>query len=139
MGLELITDPEKSVRLDRWLSAARFYKTRTQAAKACDGRKVKVNGTTAKSHKAVHIGDEIVVHHHDRYRTLTVRALADRGIPPSMAREMYAEKEAPPRSPEEEEMIAFYRRMEKKNRPKYKGRPTKKARRKLLQVRKRAL
>jgi ribosome-associated heat shock protein Hsp15 len=137
MGLKLITDPEKSVRLDRWLSAARFYKTRTQAAKACEGRKVKVNGSTAKSHKAVHIGDEIVVHHRGRYRTLTVNALADRGIPPVMAREMYSEREAPPRTPEEEEMIALYRQMEKKQRLKYKGRPTKKERRKLLQIRRR--
>ena len=71
--------PIDEVRLDRWLMAARFYKTRSQAAKACEGRKVKVNGNTAKSHKIIRIDDEIILHHHDRYRTIKILNLADLG------------------------------------------------------------
>ena len=85
-------EPLETVRLDRWLMAARFYKTRTQAAKACEGRKVKVNGSAAKPHKFLHVGDELTIHHRGRYRNVEVLALAQRGLPPIEARKLYHEE-----------------------------------------------
>jgi len=121
--------PLEEVRLDRWLMAARFYKTRSQAAKACDGRKVKVNGQTAKSHKIIRKGDSIVIHHRDRYRDIRVLDLADRGLPPTVARELYHEKEKTRLTEDDLELMRMMRTLERRNKPKYKGRPTKKQRR----------
>jgi ribosome-associated heat shock protein Hsp15 len=123
--------PPEEVRLDRWLMAARFYKTRSQAAKACDGRKVKVNGITAKPHKFLRAGDEITLHHHDRYRDIKVLALADRGLPSNAAHELYHEESRIQFSEEQMEIISMMRKIEKQNRPKFKGRPTKKQRRQI--------
>jgi ribosome-associated heat shock protein Hsp15 len=127
-------EPLTTVRVDRWLSAARFYKTRTQAAKACEGGKVKVNGKSAKPHKFIHIGDEMTIHVHGRYRNLTVTGLADRGLPPAKARELYEEIVTQTLSEEAQELMDMVRAMHKKERrekPKYKGRPTKKVRRQM--------
>ena len=85
-------EPQDAVRLDRWLNAARFYKTRSQAAEACDGRKVKVNGATAKPHKLIRVGDRLTIHHHTRYRNLEVLGLAQRGLPAAEARKLYHEE-----------------------------------------------
>ena len=124
-------EPLESVRLDRWLSAARFYKTRTQAAKACEGRKVKVNGIAARPHKFLHIGDQITIHHRGHYRNMEVLGLAQRGLPPKEARELYHEEVSQPLSEEAEELMELFRKVEKKDKPKLKGRPTKKERRML--------
>jgi ribosome-associated heat shock protein Hsp15 len=66
------------VRLDSWLWAARFFKTRSLAAEAIDGGRVDVNGDDAKRSKAIKPGDEIRIrigpyHHH-----VVVRGLAER-------------------------------------------------------------
>lgn len=123
--------PLESVRLDRWLMAARFYKTRTQAAAACNGGKVKVNGVSSKPHKIIRQGDRLTIHHHDRYRNLEVTALAQRGLPPKVARELYREEIQQTLTREAEELIRLFKQATKKSRPKYKGRPTKKERRKI--------
>ena len=125
-------EPKDSVRLDRWLNAARFYKTRSQAAKAIEGRKVKVNGTTAKPGKYVHIGDQLTIHHHSRYRNLEVTGLAERGLPASEAQKLYVE-EITEISQEQQELMEMMKKAEPVHRIKYKGRPTKKQRRTLDQ------
>jgi len=122
----------ESVRLDRWLNAARFFKTRSQAAQACNGRKVKVNGNTAKSHKLLKIGDQLTIFLHDEYRSLEIIGLAERGLPAKQAALLYNEQKAEDRfNPEDRDMIKLY---EKANliRPRYKGRPTKRERRKMI-------
>jgi len=124
-------EPLESVRLDRWLMAARFYKTRTQAAKACEGHKVKVNGITVKPHKFLHVGDKLTIHYRGRYRNIEVLALAQRGLPPKEARKLYHEEMTQQLSEEAEELFSFYRKAAKKHRLKFKGRPTKKERREL--------
>jgi len=123
--------PLEEVRLDRWLIAARFYKTRSQAAKACEGRKVKVNGVSAKPHKIIRINDELTIHQRDRYRNIRVLGLANRGLPPAVARELYHEEENIQLTDDDRELMRMMRKLEKQNRPKYKGRPTKKERRNL--------
>lgn len=119
----------EEVRLDRWLMAARFYKTRSQAAKACEGRKIKVNGVTAKSHKTIRVGDKITLHHNGRYRDIQIAGLAERGLPPAVARELYHEEEKIKLSEEDRELMSMMRNLERRNQPKFKGRPTKKLRR----------
>ncbi|MBN1779668.1 RNA-binding S4 domain-containing protein [bacterium] len=121
--------PLEEVRLDRWLMAARFYKTRSQAMKACEGRKVKVNGTAAKSHKIIRVGDEITLHHNDRYRDIRVLGLAERGLPPPAARELYHEEQKQRITDEDLELIRELRKLDRQNRAGMKGRPTKKQRR----------
>jgi ribosome-associated heat shock protein Hsp15 len=123
--------PLESVRLDRWLMAARFYKTRSQAADACNGGKVKVDGDSAKPHKLVRPGDKLTIHHHDRYREIEVVLLAERGLPPKIARELYKEEIRQTLSVEAEELLRLFRQSQKKPKIKYKGRPTKKTRREL--------
>ena len=126
-------EPSETVRLDRWLMAARFYKTRTQSAKACEGRKVKVNGATAKPHKFIRIGDKLTLHHNSRYRDIEILGLAERGLPPKIARELYHEEEKNPLTEQDKELMALMKASQKKTTAKYKGRPTKKERRKLDQ------
>jgi len=130
-GTTPLKEPLEKVRLDRWLNAARFYKTRTQAAKACEGRKVKVNGQAAKPHKFIHVGDELTVHHRGKYRNLKILELAQRGLPPAVARTLYHEEVRQELSEDEKNLFALLRKAGKKFQPKFKGRPTKKERRQL--------
>src|SRR5512137_1903366 len=94
----------RDVRLDVWLDVACLFKTRSEARKACDGGKVEVNGSRAKPHRPVRVGDRIEVGRaFGRRQTLTVRALADRHVPRPEARGLY-EDTTPPLSPAEIEM-----------------------------------
>ncbi len=132
MKEHLNEENQESVRLDCWLNAARFYKTRSQAARACNGRKVKVNGETAKSHKEIRVGDEILVFQGGRYRKLEILGLASRGLPYSEARLLYREDTPEDRlSSEDTVLVSLYNKTYKRLKPRYKGRPTKKERRKM--------
>ena len=113
-------EPLETVRIDRWLMAARFYKTRSLAAKACEGRKVKINGLVAKPHKTIREGDQITIHHHARYRNIEVLGLAQRGLPPAVARELYHEEETVTISEEERQLLKMMSAAEKKVQSKYK-------------------
>lgn len=66
------------VRLDRWLWAARFYKTRSQAAAAVSGGKVHVNDERPKRAKLVAVGDRVRIRHGPYEFLLTITALAER-------------------------------------------------------------
>lgn len=125
---------EKKVRLDSWLNAARFYKTRSQAAKACKGGKVKVNGKRVTPHKFLTIGDHLTIHWHQKYRNITVEALADRGLPAKKAQELYNEEKQTKLSEKDQQLIEIFKKSHSKNKKKYRkkqGRPTKKERRTL--------
>jgi ribosome-associated heat shock protein Hsp15 len=130
-------EPLETVRIDRWLFAARFYKTRNQALKACEGGKVKVDGRSAKPHKFVRTGDRLTIHHHDRYRNIEILALAQRGMPPKEAKLLYREEIKHSLTQENEELLNLFYKTEKKSRLKYKGRPTKKERRKIDNIKRR--
>ena len=118
-----------TVRIDRWLMAARFYKTRSQAAQACDGGKIKVNKVTAKPGKTVHKGDELTIQHSNRYRKIRILHLAQRGLPPPVARLLYEEDESTRLSDDDIELMHMQKESERKVKRKFKGRPTKKERR----------
>jgi ribosome-associated heat shock protein Hsp15 len=85
------TVPDNRPRLDKWLWAARFYKTRALAAEAIGGGKVQVNGERAKRAKAVHIGDEIRIRQGPYEHTVMVRKLSDRRGPAVEAVTLYEE------------------------------------------------
>ena len=92
-----------ALRLDVWLDVACLFRTRSEAQKACRGGKVEVNGQSAKPHRDVRAGDEIVISRPlGRKQTVVVRALADRHIPRAEARGLYEDRTPPP-SPEEVE------------------------------------
>src|SRR2546426_853212 len=80
-----------SVRLDRWLWAARFFKTRALASAAIAGGKVQVNGTRAKPAKQLKIGDALRVRVGPYEWLVTVRALSERRGPPKDAQLLYDE------------------------------------------------
>ena len=82
------------VRVDKWLWAARFYKTRSLATEAVAGGKVEVNGERAKPAKTVKPGDEIRLRLGPYEHILIVRGLAERRGPASVAQGLYEETEA---------------------------------------------
>jgi len=125
-------DDSDRVRLDKWLWAARFYKTRSLATEAVDGGKVEVNGDRAKPAKAIKPGDEIRLRLGPYEHIVIVRALAERRGPASLAQGLYDETQA---SRDARERLASQLKMAP---PAFvyeeKGRPTKKDRRDLARL-----
>ena len=93
-----------TVRLDQWLDVACLFKTRSEAQKACKNGKVSVNGVTAKTHRLLKIGDEIVIQRPmSRKQLITVLGLAETHIPKAEARLLYEDRTPKP-TPEEMEV-----------------------------------
>ncbi len=124
-------DETIDVRLDKWLQVARVFKTRSQATKACNLSRVKVNGTTSKAHRSLSVGDRIEVEKNDWTRVLEVKELKDKPVPKAEARELY-EDHTPPRPKDPLDRIM---RRPPVRREKGAGRPTKKERRELEKLR----
>jgi len=85
------TEAPERVRLDKWLWAARFYKTRGLAAEAIDGGKVEVNAARAKRAKMVQVGDEVTIKHSPFEHIVIVRAVSEQRGPASVAATLYEE------------------------------------------------
>lgn len=115
-----------SVRLDKWLWAARFFKTRSLATAAIAGGKVDVNGERTKPSKAVKPGDTVRLRVGPYEHILIVRDLGERRGPVSVAQSLYEETEA---SRAERERLAAQLKMAPAFTYEEKGRPTKKDRR----------
>lgn len=79
------------VRLDKWLWAARFYKTRSLATEAIASGKVQVNGAMAKASRSVRPGDLVKIRHGPDERTVQVRALSSVRGPAPVAQMLYEE------------------------------------------------
>lgn len=86
--------PQHEVRLDLWLWAARFYKTRSLAKHAIETGKVDVGGQRAKPSRVVRIGDAMRVMRGEEIFEIEVRGLSDTRGPASVAQTLYAESEA---------------------------------------------
>ena len=97
-----------AVRLDVWLDVACLYKTRSQAAAACKGGKVDVNGERAKPNKLVRPGDELRVSRTGGKQLLVVLAVAEHHLPKPAARALYEDRTPLP-TPEEVEMRRLLR------------------------------
>lgn len=114
------------VRIDKWLWAARFFKTRGLASEAIQGGRVELNGARAKPAKELHAGDEIRVTVGEAVRTVVVRELSERRGPAPEAARLYEET---PESVERREREAALRRMAPSPGADRAGRPGKRDRR----------
>ena len=121
-------EDDARVRLDKWLWAARFYKTRGLACDAIAGGKVQVNGDRAKRARPVQPGDEIRIRQGPYEHHVVVRALSGRRGPASAASELYQET---PESRAAREAMALQLKSIHAAFVPDKGRPTKKDRREL--------
>lgn len=81
------------VRIDKWLWAARFFKTRSLAAQAVDGGRVRLNGERVKPARDLRPGDELVIHIGEIEWVIEVRALSKQRGPASAAQKLYEERE----------------------------------------------
>ena len=121
--------PEK-FRLDKWLWAARFFKTRSLAAQAVEGGKIKLNGQRVKPAKELRVSDALEIHIGDYVWHVTVRELSARRGPTEVARKLYEETEE---SLARRQTQAATRREENEPAAQIHGRPTKRDRRMLRQ------
>ena len=115
-------------RIDKWLWAARFFKTRSQATAAVSGGKVEVNGETAKASKVVKVGDKIRLRLGPTEYRVTVTGIGERRGSASVAQTLYEES---PDSIADRQKIAAERRFSSAPSYEEKGRPSKKDRRDL--------
>ena len=123
-----------TVRLDKWLWAARFVKTRALAAEAIDGGKVHLNGERVKRSKTLKLGDEVRVRIGPYEHRIVVRSTSDRRGPATVAATLYDEL---PESRATREALMEQRRMEIAAGADDAGRPSKRDRRQIEQLRKR--
>jgi ribosome-associated heat shock protein Hsp15 len=121
-----------SVRLDKYLCAARFFKTRALAAQAISAGKVDVNGVRAKPAKSLAVGDRLRVRKGPFEFLLTVRLLSDRRGPPATAATLYEED---PAGKSTREKLAHQLRIAPSPTYEGRGRPTKRDRRELERLR----
>lgn len=82
------------VRLDKWLWAARFFKTRSMAADAIAGGKVELNGERPKPAKLVQVGDEVSIRLGPYVHVVVVRKTSEQRGPASIAQTLYEETDA---------------------------------------------
>ncbi|WP_210397198.1 RNA-binding S4 domain-containing protein [Motiliproteus sediminis] len=129
-------DNPLKVRLDKWLWAARFFKTRGQAKQAIEGGKVHYNGARSKVSKLVEVGAELKIRQGWDEKVVEVIALSDqrRGAPEAAL--LYRETEQSARQREEN---AARRRAERAATPFDSGRPTKRDRRRIDDFKHRSL
>ena len=120
-----------SVRLDRWLWAARFFKTRALASAGIAGGKVHVNGTRAKPAKQLRVGDALRLRIGPYEWLVTVQALSEHRGPPKDAVLLYAES---PEGRAARERLAAAHKIAPAPAYRGKGRPTKKERRELQRL-----
>jgi len=120
--------PLTGLRIDKWLWAARFFKTRSLATEAIHGGHIKLNGVTVKPARDVHPGDTLDLAIGDVKWTLIVNALNDQRRPASEAQRLYSETSE---SSARRAMIRDAQRLAPTPGSDLRGRPTKKARRQI--------
>jgi len=116
------------IRLDKWLWAARFYRTRTLATAAIEAGQVRVDGERVKASRAIRAGEQITIRKAGLEWRPTVRAVSDRRGSATEAARLYDEDEASRKAREEE---VARRRAAVRSAPHASGRPTKRDRRRL--------
>lgn len=117
---------DEPLRIDKWLWAARFFKTRGLAAKAVDGGRVRVNGEGAKPSRILKPGDELAIRVGEFEWVVEVKALSRQRGPSAQAALLYAERED---SRARREAAMALRKVQPHPAAGVKGRPTKKDRR----------
>jgi ribosome-associated heat shock protein Hsp15 len=115
-------------RLDKWLWAARFFKTRSLAVEAINGGKVQVDGQRAKPGRGIRPGARLVIHKGELEWIIQVKDLAKQRRPASEAVLLYEEDEA---SQRKRQALLRERRESAAQAPRLRGRPTKRDRRRI--------
>jgi ribosome-associated heat shock protein Hsp15 len=118
---------DKGVRIEKWIWAARFFKTRGLATEMVNGGHVQLNGERVKPSKTVACGDELTILRDQERFVVTVTALAEKRGSPAVARTLYEEHEVSIASREQERQK---RKLHAAAAPK--KRPDKKARRQII-------
>ena len=117
------------IRIDKWLWAARFYKTRALAAQAVEGGKVQLNGERTKPGKGLKPGDRLTLRVGPYTWDVSVAILSDRRGPTSEAQKLYTETVSSRQAREEKAAVL---KAERQSAPELQGRPTKKQRRQII-------
>jgi ribosome-associated heat shock protein Hsp15 len=121
-----------SVRIDKWLWAARFFKTRAQASKACDLGRIHSNTIQAKPARDVKMGDMLTVRNEGGLFEIEVLALSEMRGPAAVAQTLYRETEA---SKAAREKVAVEMKAMREFAPIPEHRPSKRDRRRIIQFR----
>jgi len=121
-----------SIRIDKWLWAARFFKTRALASKACDLGRILSNGHEAKPSREVRAGDHLEVKNEGGDFQIEVLALSQMRGPAAVAQTLYRESEA---SKEARAKAAAERKAMQQFAPLPECRPSKRDRRRIVQFR----
>lgn len=122
-------DDSQKVRLDKWLWAARFFKTRALAQEAITGGKVHLNGERVKPARPVAVGDTLEITKGVDHLVVHVDALSEKRGPAKLAQQLYTETAE---SIEKRETFAEQRKLLNQAMPHPARRPDKKQRRKLI-------
>ena len=88
-----MADDSNKLRIDKWLWAARFFKTRSQAGQAVQGGKIHLNGARVKPSRVVSVGDRLVIRKLDQTFSVTIKGINRFRRPAVEARELYEESE----------------------------------------------
>ena len=129
-----MSDSAGKVRIDKWLWAARFYKTRGLSAEAIDGGKIEVNGERSKRARLVQAGDRIRIRNGPYEHLITVLGVSERRGSAPIAQALYEED---PDSRKARERVAEHVRAMNASTGYESGRPTKKDRRDIEKMRRR--
>ena len=122
-------EPLKSMRLDKWLWCARFFKTRALAAAAIKGNKITVNDAKIKAAKTIYVNDAIQIKKPPYQYSITVLKLSQNRLSASQAALLYKEDE---NSIETRELLAKQIKAENASFPRTRGRPSKRDRRHII-------
>jgi len=121
-----------SIRIDKWLWAARFFKTRALASKACDLGRILSNGVTAKPAREVRVGDRLEVKNEGGEFQVEILGLSQMRGPAAVAQALYRETEA---SKAARLKVAEERKAMQQYAPLPERRPSKRDRRRIIQFR----
>ena len=122
-----------SVRIDKWLWAARFFKTRSLSKQAVEGGKVQHQGNRVKASKEISLGSFIVVRRGEEELTVQVNGLSEKRGPAKVAQTLYQETE---QSLLARTNISALKQAQRISDPSPDNKPTKKDRRKIMQLNK---
>jgi len=122
---------DKKIRLDKWLWAARFYKTRSVARTMVQGGKVHYNGQRGKASKLVEIGALLSIRQGDQIKQVRVEILSDQRQGAPIAETLYQETAESIKKREQYQML---RKLSLQNAPHPDRKPNKKERRELIQA-----
>jgi ribosome-associated heat shock protein Hsp15 len=125
------TQSDKKIRLDKWLWAARFYKTRSIARDMINGGKVHYNGQRTKASKVVELGALLTIRQGDTSKQISIEQLSDQRRSAPIAESLYQETSD---SIKKREAYSVLRKLSLQNAPHPDKKPNKKQRRELIKA-----